>query len=317
MLTELFEDGRLDLLRAIRDGRLTMLEVYDARRRRKLDELVTGATARTIADAMGGWIAKLTPGIDYSEEHIVSLGQSLKKLTNAELTGLPDARVADLPAVLEALRDSLGKTNPRGFNLARTAASAYVRATLKKHHPLWMAILAVEPRKVPKPAPRPDLTVEWMRNMFPAPATDALDACAWAMALSGMGPKEYWGDWQALADRIRIAGTKREARVRDVPLVVPIASPSISRSAFIQRLQHRTKERVTPYDFRRTYARWLERAGVMRSRRKAYMGHASGDITSLYERSEIDGYLMSDAALMRKYLGQPEPSESIKIVRES
>ena len=35
MLTALHQDGRLDLLRAIRDGQITMLEVYDAHRRRK------------------------------------------------------------------------------------------------------------------------------------------------------------------------------------------------------------------------------------------------------------------------------------------
>jgi integrase len=308
MLTELHEDGRLDILRAIRDGRLTLLEVYDAKRRRKLGELVTDATARPLADAMKAWIKKLEAGVDYSEEHIVSLGQSLKKLTDENLTGMKAPKVADLPAVLEALRDTLGKTSPRSFNLARHNASSYVRANFKRSNPLWSAIGAVEPRKVPKPAARPDLTVEWMRNMFPNPESDKLDACAWALALTGMGPKEYWGRWDIRTDRVRVSGTKREARVRDVPLIQPIAVPQLSREAFRQRLEHRTKKRVTPYDFRRTFARWMERAGVMRSRRKYYMGHSAGDVTALYEASEIDAYLVSDAALMRKYLGLPEPT---------
>jgi integrase len=308
MLTELFEDGRLDLLRAIRDGHLTLLEVWDAKQRGKLDELATGATAKTIADAMGGWINTLTPGVDYSEEHIVSLDQSLKKLTDAKLTGFEAPRVADLPAVLEALRDSLGKQSPRWFNLIRAAALAYVRVTFKRSHPLWHAIAAVEPRKVPKPKARPDLTVEWMRGMFPSPESDQLDHDAWEIALSGMGPKEYWGAWEAMGDRIRVYGTKRAARNRDIPKVQFLSGPSLTRSAFIQRLEHRTEKRVTPYDFRRTFARWMERAGIMRSRRRHYMGHSSGDVTSLYEASEIDGYLASDAVLMRKYLGLSEPT---------
>jgi len=308
MLTELRSEGRLDILRDIRDGHTSLMEVYDAFRRNALHEIATGATAKPLDAAMGGWIKKLEPGTDYSHDHITSLEQSLKKLLDVRLTGVAAPRVADLPELLETLRDSLGKAQPRSFNLARSAASAYIRAKFKRSHPLYLAINAVERRKEPKPAPRPDLTVEWMRNMFPSPQTDAQDACAWAMALSGMGPKEYWGRWELAADRIKIHGTKREARVRDVPLVESIPSPQITRNAFRLRLEHRCDRKVTPYDFRRTFARWMERAGVMRSRRKYYMGHAAGDVTALYEQSEIDGYLVSDAVLMRKYLGLPEPT---------
>lgn len=307
MLTELKSEGRLDLLRDIRDGHYTLMEVYDAHRRNALHEIATGATAKPLAEAMRKWIEKQEPGTDYSADHITSLEQSLKKLLDTDLTGFEAPRISDLPAVLETLRDSLGKTQPRSFNLARSASSAFVRAKFKRSHPLYIAIIAVERRKEPKPEPRPDLTVEWMRNMFPAPETDPQDACAWAMALSGMGPKEYWGRWAVESDRIKVYGTKREARVRDVPLIQAVPSPRLTRDAFRQRLEHRTKKKVTPYDFRRTFARWMERAGVMRSRRIYYMGHAAGDVTALYEQSEIDGYLVSDAQLMRRYVGLPEP----------
>jgi integrase len=318
MLTELHEDGRLDILRAIRDGKLTLMEVYDAKRRRKLDELVTDATARPLSEAMQAWIDKLEAGVDYSEEHIVSLGQSLKKLTDEKLTKMKAPKVADLPAILETLRDTLGKASPRSFNLARHNASSYVRANFKRSNPLWSAIGAVEPRKVRKPKPRPDLTVEWMRGMFPSPQTDPQDACAWAMALSGMGPKEYWGTWNTMADRVRVYGTKREARVRDVPLVQPIAVPQLSREAFRQRLEHRTKKRVSPYDFRRTFARWMERAGIVRARRRAYMGHSSGDVTDLYEAHEMNAYLKEDAARMRAYIGlPPDNTPPVRLVEEA
>lgn len=316
MLTELYESGRLNLLRDIRDGRLTIMVVFDAWQRHALDELPSGKTAEPLATAMQAWIDKLEAGVDYSAQHITSFGTSLKYLTDAKLTGIEAPAVADLPALLEALRDALGKKHPRSFNLTRAAASAFVRATLKKKHPLWLAIQSVEPRKVPKRAPRPDLTVEWMRNTFTKPETDALDACAWAMALSGMGPKEYWGRWETLGDRIRIHGTKREARHREVPLVQPIAVPKLTRDAFRQRLEHRTDKRVTPYDFRRTYARWMEAAGIVRSRRVAYMGHAAGDVTALYERSEIDAYLAADAKKMQTWLGiepsAPQPLRKVE-----
>ena len=41
MLTELYGDGRLDLLRAIRDRRITLRQVYDARRTGRLPYLAS------------------------------------------------------------------------------------------------------------------------------------------------------------------------------------------------------------------------------------------------------------------------------------
>ena len=41
MLTELYEDGRLDLLRGIRDRRITLQQVYEARRTGQLPYLTS------------------------------------------------------------------------------------------------------------------------------------------------------------------------------------------------------------------------------------------------------------------------------------
>jgi integrase len=302
MLTELYETGRLDLLRDIRDNRRTLLEVLDAHQRKALDAMATGATAETLADAMRRWIDKQQPDVDYSEKHLESLGTSLGYLLALD----ENAKVNDLPELLEQLRDTVGKSHPRSFNLARSHASAFVRATLKRDHRLWKAVNAVEPRTVPKRPPRPDLTVEWMRNTFPHPETNQTDACAWAMALTGMGPKEYWGEWETKADRVTISGTKRKARVRSVPLVQPIAVPRMSRNAFRLRLYRKFDGRINAYDFRRTFARWMESAGILRARRKMYMGHAAGDVTALYEQHELDAYLAEDAKALRRFLELPD-----------
>lgn len=310
MLTDLYEQGRIDLLRAIRDGQLTLMQVWDAYQRRALSDLPVGITAKPLVDAMQGWVDGLLPGVDYSEKHIESIGTSIDYFKRER----NDALVADLPALLEALRLSLGREHPRSFNLCRAHASAFVRATLKKSHPLWLAINAVEPRAVPKRDPRPDLTPEWMRNVFPSPETDRVDAIAWGMVLTGMGPKEYWGSWGYSDDRIIIHGTKRAARRREVPLIVlPQMEPMMSRDNFRKAVHKRTDGKVSPYDFRRAYARWLERAGVMRSRRRHYMGHAAGDVTGLYEQHEITAYLISDAQLMRQWLGIEPKAPAIKL----
>jgi len=212
MLTDLYQEGRLDILREIRNG-LPMLQVWDAFQRRALGDLPIGPLARPLVTAMREWIASLVPDVDKSPKHIESMGTTVDYFERAR----SDALVSDLPALLERLRETLGREHPRSFDLTRAHASSYVRATLKKNHPLWLAINAVEPRQVPKRAPRPDVTPEWMRNMFPTPETSAIDAIAWGMATTGMGPKEYHGWWEIMNDRVRIHGTKREARLRDVP----------------------------------------------------------------------------------------------------
>jgi integrase len=304
MLTELYETSRLDLLRDIRDNRLTLMQALDAYRRKAIDSLATGPTAQKLATAMQKWIDKQEPGVDYDEKSIESFGTSLAYLLKAN----KEAKVNDLPDILEALRDTLGREHPRSFNMARSNAMSFVRATLKKKHPLWLAINAVEPRPVPKRAPRPDVTVEWMRNTFANPETNKVDAVAWGMATTGMGPKEYWGRWEVKADRVTVHGTKREARVRSVPLVLAPAVPRLSKDNFRKKVNERTNGVVTPYDLRRTFSRWMERAGIVRARRKMYLGHASGDVTGLYEEHEIDGYLAEDAAALRRFIGLPEPS---------
>jgi integrase len=316
MLDELYETGELQILRDIRDGHLLLMVVFDHWKRGRLADLPSGKTAAKVADAMAAWVAKIHG--EYSPEHERSIGTTIMYLTKAN----PDLTVAEIPERLETLRDSLGRLHPRSFNITRAVCLAFVRSTLKKSHPLWLAISAVEPRKVPKAAARPDLTPDWFRHTFPNPATDAQDACAWAMALSGMGPKEYWGKWEILADRIRIYGTKRESRLRDVPLVGPFAfygpigAARLTRDAFRQRLERRTNKRVSPYDFRRTFARWMESAGVTRARRVAYMGHAAGDVTSLYERSEIDAYLVADARKLQAWLGmEPLLPQGLKVAK--
>ena len=299
MLTSLYEDGRLDLLRAVRDGDLTMLEVHHAYQRRELDKLPTAATVKPLAAAMRIWIDGLTADVDVSARHKGSLETSRRYFERAEAK----AAIADLPRLLERLRESLGKAHPRSFNLARAAALAFVRSTLKRSHPLWLAVAAVEVRKMKPARAHAPLSPEQLRNFFPAPETDAVDAIAWGMATTGMGAGEYWGVWSVKPDRVHVVGTKRAGRVRDVPLVRAPAAPAMHRRTFEDKLRERTGRAITAYDLRRTYANWMEASGVPRTRRKLYLGHGAGDVTGLYELHEVAAHLAADAVLLRAFLG--------------
>jgi integrase len=126
----------------------------------------------------------------------------------------------------------------------------------------------------------------------------------WAMAVTGMGPGELWGRWHGLADRVHIAGTKRAGRVRDVPLVRAIRQPARGYQAFRAALQAASGGSIEPYDLRRTYATWLEAAGIPRTRRRLYLGHGASSVTDLYERHQVDAFLAEDAERLRGVLGE-------------
>lgn len=311
MLTALQDEGRLDILRAIRDGApgCSFLEVWDAYSRKALDQLPIGATAAALDAAYTAWLDSLLIPVDVSDDHRRSLGASKKELLSVR----KHASVSDLPAILEELRKTKGATHPRTFNLARAAALAFVRSTLKKSHPLWLAIAAVEkrkdaPKKTGKPMP-PDV----FGNYFPHPDSDAVDAMAWTCATSGMHQKEYWGNWRVLADRIHVGGTKRAGRKRDVPLVRRPVPPSMHRRTFENKLRERLGDGHTPYDLRRTYSHWMELAGIPRTRRRLYLGHSAKDVTDLYERHEVDAYLAEDAKKLRALLGLPAPTVTLRL----
>lgn len=291
MLTEFHHQGRLDLLRAIRDGRISLLQAYDAHQRNAVASLPIAATAAPLVEKFRAWIVDA----DCSDKHRVSLGTSCDYIAKAA----PNAMVADLPEILERLRDTLGAKHQRSFNLARAAALAFVRGTLKKAHPLWAAVAAVEPRKVVRQRQGQPLSIRQMRSFFPNPETDNVDAIAWTLALTGMGLQEYWGRWAVGDGRVHIEGTKRRGRVRDVPLVRVPAVPMMHRQTFEKKFRERFSGRITPYDLRRTFAHWLEIAGVIRTRRRIYMGHGTGDVTGLYERHEVADYLATDAERLR------------------
>lgn len=307
MLRSLRDGARLDILRAIRDGQVTFLQVYDAYVRQSLHELPIGNAMPLLSVAMKAWIKDATP--DFSAKHIENHGTARKQFEKHDA----DARVADLPRVLEELRKSYGAKYPRSFNLYRATALSFARSTLKRSHPIYLACLAVEERKVPKRKPKPQLTVEALRGFFPNPDTNKVDRIVWAMVTTSMHASEYWGEWHVEADRIHIGGTKTAGRNRDVPLVRIPSLPPLSRDRFQRLFRERMKATgLTPYDLRRTYMQWLESAGIPRTRRKMYMGHGAADVSDAYERHEISAFLVADAKTLGAFLGIVPPDPKAK-----
>jgi hypothetical protein len=311
MLTTLYAQGRLDVLEGIRDGKLRPLLVWAAFRQGRVDRLPTGETMAPLGSEaqrprVGVWA--WLDGYECSEHHRVAMKSGWRQLLKH--SPKPAPMVADLPVVLRAYKAACRGETPTMFNRVKSYVQSYLSDTLGASHPLYTQVadvknLTVTGKRKPKPQ-----TVEQMRKLAELVAPEVWEA-AWAMAVTGMGPKEYWQQernaWTVLADRIHIRGTKTEhtsnSRDRDIPLVYRIPLPRITRTKFEDALAEGTKGHVQPYDFRRTFANWMTYAAIPANRRKHYRGHSAVTMDDLYERAEVLHYLAADAEALRGYIG--------------
>lgn len=304
MITILDETGRSDLLRAIRDHDLKPLAVYEAFRVNELHKLPTGADLKPLLAAMTAWRV----GVDCSAPQ--------KAAHKTAITKLASGTVADLPTNLQAYRETCRKAKtPAQFNRVRASCLAFIRDTLKRSHRLYGEVRDIQPMKERKaPLKQPQTWEQMLAHS--EKITDKRDnAALWAMVLTGMGPKEYYVDgFVVLADRVEIRGVKREKRKRVVPRLLPgyylkiMPSASVSPTREMRRFGERlyALAGIHSYDLRRTYANWLEAAEIPRTRRKMYLGHAGGDVTSLYEQHEVKQFLSDDALKLERYLSSTE-----------
>jgi integrase len=302
MLDGLFNSGRLDVLRGIQKGTYTPLQVYEFYRVNQLENLPTAATMGELEASMKSWIENK----ECSDAHRRSLHQSLRHIISvAHRT----PAIADLPDLLEELRVKMQKAkHPRSFNLAKAATQAFVKSKLKRNHPLYFAVMAVEGlRQKPQRERHPMTGREFVELSDKLRGSSGVNhMMAWTMAMTGMGPGEYWGEWkEETYERIHIYGTKRKGRDRLVPYLSNVCMavrPQGTYKAFRELLSKKSDGLITPYDFRRTYANWLEAAGIPRTRRKLYLGHGASDVTDLYERHEVDRFISEDRRRLMDYV---------------
>jgi integrase len=306
------ESGR-DQLRLLVSGALPPKELFAAIR--------SGDGVLSVGPAAPPLIAAVERWREVTKSQVAKRTYEVRGelITHLKTVVTPRDNIARLPDALRRLK--LTMPGARSFNLDLQYASAFVRDTLGRRNPLYLDVRDVESRK--------DTT---SRDRHPLAPRDVMTLAqaferAWkgkaqshgeellAMALTGMGPAEYWGRWTLLDDRVHIDGTKRKDRVRDIPRLFPcvalgihdIAPPAISRASFARALSTvsiATGIACSPYDLRRTFGNWIEQAGIMRSRRKQYLGHALGDVTECYERHEVTRHLVADGAKVREWIAE-------------
>ena len=102
---------------------------------------------------------------------------------------------------------------------------------------------------------------------------------------------------------VRVNGTKTENAERVVPLLYPVTKPSLTYRQFNRRLE-KLNLPVRARTGRKCFARWMNEAGIPRTRRRAYLGHATReDVTDRYEGYSPEAYLEEDRQRLRDFIG--------------
>jgi integrase len=291
MLSDLYDLDRLDVLKAIKANVVSIREVWAAWKYGDRKRLPTIESMKDLVATSTDWIQHTRCSDEHRKNH--------RKAFTAILKGEPEgSTLADLPTLLKAYKRRAG--GEVMFNRVRASILSFLRQELGKRHRLYE-----ECADVPTHTERPETGVKLSVNELRQVVTGLqhLGGMAWALVLSGMRRGEYWGKWDVTPDRYRIFGTKTRASVREVPNLGPLIKPSVQYQAFRVALG-KVRPGMTPHDFRHTYMHWMEQAGISRIRRRMYLGHSSGDVSAIYERHEVEGFLKSDADLMRVFIGE-------------
>lgn len=299
----------LATVQLIVDRRLPIRVAFDAWSRGDVAGLPTAETLLPLADELAHWLEK--PVLEVGESEADN-----RQRTAEYLLGLrPLANVGELPAVLTALRPILSD-RPVQFHHARAVCLAFARDRFPAHPALYAQLEAV-----------PVFPRIRVRAHHPCTVAEARAHAAalgpkwgpiwWTLCITGMGPKEFWIDgWKQISEGVEIDGAKdtrrrgTTARRRVVPLLGVLAQKVGTKAGFAEALE-RAELGITPYDARRSYARWLDDAGLAGYVQDALMGHGPKSMRELYKWGEIRAMLGAVQETMLKYLGAvPQLSRS-------
>lgn len=294
LLDDLYLEGKDDVLLALKGRAFTVRDLWLASKEGKLSRLPTLTTVLPLKATIAAWAAKT------ANAHT----RASRESTLAAITALDaTASLQDLPRLVLQLRDDCEADGRASWwNHARTNALSLTRDTLGRKHAVYEALSELAPLPETLKVRKQPLTPDEARHV--AAQCGPMGSAFWAMCCTGMGPGELWGSWSEEAPGVLyIGGTKTAHRKRRVPLVVAIAAPA-GTIALLRYYLNKATPRVTPYDARRTFANWMELAGIPRTRRRLYLGHANQDMTDRYEWTDVRKYLAEDRATLRAFLGE-------------
>lgn len=301
MLNDLQERGRLDDLKAIQSKHLTPLQAYTKWKDGKLVGVASISYVTGLRDSLNDWVDTYQCADTTRAGYVNNINQLLKQSKAKQL-------VSDLPTVLRKYKDHCKKNDtPKSFNHTRATCLAYARDRFGKHSDLYRDISSIDVLDYRKARMNNPLTVKDVVTLTKGLKSSVADM-VWTMCTTGMGFKEYGDGFTVETDHIIIHGKKNNHRWdRMVPLIRTPTRRVLQYKRFREVIQE-VRPDVTPYDFRRTYAVWLESAGVLRSHIEMYMGHSPRRMTDLYLIRDVSRYLNNDADLVRQFIEKQKTS---------
>lgn len=303
------------VLKDIKENRLTLLDAYKAYQKGNLNENTAFQNNEFVSSALE-WVKTYDKindrtRIDYTE--------SLKQLRKVKKT-FP---VSDLPYVIREYRKRCLKrgTHTR-FKTVRAICMSYLRDTFGKSNSIYNEIkndIEVLGKKT-KPEgqqyqgrARPVSEV-WkaVQKMKPA-----VGAQFWQMCTTGIGMTEYENGLTVEGEGIRVRGEKMvhkdDRRNRLTLKVSDTIAPLVVHSKRFRGHLEKALSGLRPYDARRCFSMWCISAGIDFMRVRQYMGHLPRSTTEHYSRAQLDSMLKEDSEKLRQYIEKNKKLDVSKV----
>lgn len=298
LLTQLYDQGRLDLLRAIQARTYTVTEVYAANREDRLNQLTgdRAILARSLWATVERWVGP-APGAT-RKRYRVSFDAIRAR------AGLPEsATIEALGAVdWKALKARWPKSDGDWFHV-RAAVSKFLTDQLGDvHHPFRRSVVKAIPRtKAAERVPDLDVPTFWrIVNQTP----EFVRAAYVTIAYLGLRVGEYLRlqdtDLLPATKQVRIPGTKTAGSEATLPVAaemwpwVKAAVPSPLAYKWLRTYWVRARKAVGAgdvrlHDLRHLTAQALVNAGRPEAAVQSTMRHATPDMTRRYARMRDRG----------------------------
>jgi len=320
MLTELYEDGKLDLLRGIRDHSLTIQQVYEAKRMGQLPYL---ASELVVLDSLWDCVSEWLPRSARAEGSRKRYAVSFRSLRRSGVLS-HNATVADLKRVdWNELRGSW-PAGPADWNRLRAAVSRFLSVTLgDKYHPFRREVLRAFPRAQEPPGRVPELSIELFWHIV-ARTPEHAQAAYVLLAATGLRVGEYLSleddHLRHLSKEITVPGTKTAASQDVIPVgpeawkwVKQAVPPPLGHKWLYKHWKRACAAAGAPeltlHDLRHFYGQSLVDAGRPEASVQQSMRHIDPRMTRRYTKRKDQG---DNALTMDGILFPPGREESAR-----
>ncbi len=299
LLSELYGEGQLDVLKKIKSREITIREVYDARRKRR--PITASASLRkNLWDAVESFCSRLqnSTAVKTRGRYAVSFNQLSR--SNVLSAG---AKVADLGRIdWEVLRD-VWQGGPSDWNHLRRAVSRFLTVILGDvHHPFrreTMKMIPLQHEVERVPDLRPEIFWELVKH-----TPEHVQPCYVTLAATGMRVGEYLSCTDSnllpLTKAIHVPGTKTDGSEAPVQVDADLwpwierAIPSPVQYKWLREHFKRAARDVglpdlRLHDLRHCFAQWATDAGVPEAVVQVAMRHANPEMTRRYTKQRDRG----------------------------